>query len=206
MIRRFLDRFAARTSGGLHPDLTFEDVEVSPPEIPTNRPAPQRASQDAKHLHPDFDFDPDIDGLSNEAAHLQPIPPATIQQIGEQSVLVPPFVSDEDTHYTDSLHDVDDHDSTFEPASDPLDFAISMEDLAVEEEDALPDLDWDDYSVEALNGVTVQDIEPLDMFDFDISDLEAGFEAGPVVQETPSARDQRLEGVAADLAGESPEI
>lgn len=199
MIRRFLDRLAARTSGGLHPDLTFEDVEVPPPEMPANRPVPQRASQDANALHPDFDFDPDFAGLSNDDAHLQPIPPATIQQTGEHSVLVPTFVPEEDTDYFDSSHAVDDHDSIFEPASDPLDFAISLEDLAVEEEDPLPDVDWDDYSVEAINGVTVQEIEPLEIFDFDISDLEAGFEAGPVVPETHSARDQRLDGVAADL-------
>lgn len=199
MIRRFLDRFAARTPGELHPDLSFEDVDVPQPQKPANRHAPQRASQAGNDVHPDFDFDPDFPGLPNEDAHLQPTPPAIIQRNGEVSVLVPPFAPEEDTHYLDSSHANEDLDSILKPAPEPLDFAISMEELAVEEEDALPDLDWDDYSVEALNGVTVQDIEPLDMFDFDISDLEAEFEAEPVVPETPSARDQRLDGAAADL-------
>jgi hypothetical protein len=199
MIGRFFDRLAARTSGGLHPDLTFEDGEVPPPETPASCPAPQRAPQDASAVHPDFDFEPDFVGLSNKDAYLQYIPSATIQQAGDQSVLVPHFVPDEDTHFLDSSHADEDHDSIFEQASDPLDLAISLDDLAVEEEDAPPEADWDDYSVEALNNVTVQEIEPLDIFDFDISDLEAEFEADPVVPETPSARDQRLDGVAADL-------
>lgn len=199
MIRRFLDRLAARTSRGLHPDLTFEDVEVPPPEIPPNRPMSQRASQDANTVHPDFDFNPDFTGLSNEAAHFQPIPPANIQQTGENSVVVSPFVQEEDAHHLDSSNTVNNHDGILESESDPLDFAISLEDFAVEEKDPLPDVDWDDYSVEAINGVTVQEIEPLDIFDFDISDLEAGFEARPVVPETHSAQNQRLDGVAADL-------
>lgn len=199
MIRRLLDRLAARKSGGLHPDLTFEDVEVPPPETPANRPTLQRTSQDANAVHPDFDFDPDFVGLSNEYAHLPSILPETIQQTGEQSVLVPPVAPEQDTHYLDSSYADEELDSIFEPASDPLDFAISLDDLAVEEEDAPLEADWDDYSVEAFNNVTVQEIEPVDIFDFDISDLEAGFEAEPVVPETPSARDQRLDGVAADL-------
>jgi hypothetical protein len=199
MIRRFFDRLAARTLGGPHPDLTFEDVEVPPPETPANRPAPQRASQDANAVHPDFDFDSDFPGLSNEDGLLQSYPPATFQQTKEQSVLVPPVVPEEDTPYFDPSHAEDDHYSIFEPSSDPLDLAISLDDIAVEEEDAPPDDDWDEYSDEALNSVTVQEIEPLDIFDFDIADLEAEFEAGPVVLETPSARDHRLDGVAADL-------
>jgi hypothetical protein len=199
MIRRFLDRLVPRTSGGLHPDLTFEDVEVSPTETPANCPAPQRRSQDANAVHPDFDFNPDFAGMSNMDAYLQPIPPVIIQRTGDLNVLVPPLVSEEDTHSLGSSHADKDLDSILESAPEPLDFAISMDDLAVEEDDALPDVDWDDYSVEALNGVTIQEIAPLDIFDFDISDLEAEFEAEPVVPETPSARDQRLDGVAADL-------
>ena len=199
MIRRFFDHLAARRSGGLHPDLTFEDVEAAPPESPASRPAHQRAPQEANALHPDFDFDPDFAGLPNDVTYLQSNPPATIQQTGQHSALLPPVLPEEDTPYLDSSHAEDDHDRIFEPASDPLDLAISLDDLAVEEGDAPPDVDWDDYSVEAINGVRVQEIEPLDIFDFDISDLEAEFEAEPVVPETPSARDQRLDGVAADL-------
>lgn len=199
MIRRFFDHLAARRSGGLHPDLTFEDVEAASPESPASRPAHQRAPQEANALHPDFDFDPDFAGLPNDVTYLQSNPPATIQQTGQHSALLPPVLPEEDTPYLDSSHAEDDHDRIFEPASDPLDLAISLDDLAVEEDDVPPDVDWDDYSVEAINGVTVQEIEPLDIFDFDISDLEAEFEAEPVVPETPSARDQRLDGVAADL-------
>ena len=199
MIRRFFDHLAARRSGGLHPDLTFEDVEAAPPESPASRPAHQRAPQEANAVHPDFDFDPDFAGLPNDVTYLQSNPPATIQQTGQHSALLPPVLPEEDTPYLDSSHAEDDHDRIFEPASDPLDLAISLDDLAVEEDDVPPDVDWDDYSVEAINGVTVQEIEPLDIFDFDISDLEAEFEAEPVVPETPSARDQRLDGVAADL-------
>lgn len=199
MIRRFFDHLAARRSGGLHPDLTFEDVEAAPPESPASRPAHQRAPQEANALHPDFDFDPDFAGLPNDVAYLQSNPPATFQQTGEHSVLIPPVLPDEDTPYLDPSHAEDDYERIFEPASDPLDLAISLDDLAVQEDDAPPDVDWYDYSFEAINGVTVQEIEPLDIFDFDISDLEAEFEAEPVVSETPSARDQRLDGVAADL-------
>ena len=199
MIRRFFDHLAARRSGGLHPDLTFEDVEAAPPELPASRPAHQRAPQEANAVHPDFDFDPDFAGLPNDVTYLQSNPPATIQQTGQHSALLPPVLPEEDTPNLDSPHAEDDHDRIFEPASDPLDLAISLDDLAVEEDDVPPDVDWDDYSVEAINGVRVQEIESLDIFDFDISDLEAEFEAEPVAPETPSARDQRLDGVAADL-------
>lgn len=194
-----MEALANLGQGGLHPDLTVEDVEGPPPETPEQRPAPQRALQDANALHPDFDFDPNFSELPIDNKYLQSVPPATIQQTGDQSVLVPFGEPEEHTHDLDSAHADEDNDSTFEPASDPLDLAISLDDLAVEEDDAPLEADWDDYSIEDLNNVTVQEIEPLDIFDFDFSDLEAEFEAERMFPETPSARDQRLDGVAADL-------
>jgi hypothetical protein len=195
MIRRLLDRFNARGAEQRHPDLTFEEVEAPPQETHASLPAQHVLSSDGNDMHPDFDFDPDIAGPINRNADLQPFLTEISQRTEELDVLMP----DKDTQFWDKSYANGELESIPEWAPDPLDFAISMEDVAAIEEDAAPDVDWFFDPVDTRDEVTGQAAEPLDLFDFDISDLEAELESEPVAPETSSARGQRLDGVAADL-------
>ena len=199
MMRKFLERLASRMSSGLHPDLTFEDLEVSKTKTDASPPAPERKTQEANAEHPDFDFEPDIARLTNENANSHDGLPAAIQLTVEPDDIFLPLVAEVDTLHSNVPHAQEDHDGIFEHTPDPLDFAMSLDELTVEEDSAPLDPDWDDYSVDALKNNTVQKIEPLDIFDFDISEFEAEFEAEPIPSESPTGRALRLDGAAADL-------
>lgn len=199
MIRKFLARFSARGAEEGHPDLTFDDVEAPPQEMRASRPAQHVPTLDGNDLHPDFDFDPGDAEPINVNVQLQPLRTEMSQSIEELDVLVPDLVPDNETRCLDDPDTDEEPDSIQEWAADPLDFAMSISDVAATEEDAPPHIDWYEDPIEFRDEVRSQETEPLDIFDFDISDLEAEFEAEPVAPETLSARDQRLDGVAADL-------
>lgn len=199
MNRRLVDGFTAQTAAELHPDLTFEEVEAPPQETHVSRPAQHVPSSDSNDLHPDLDFDPDIAVSINKDVHRQPIPTEISERVEELDGLVSDSAPDKEMECQDNSCANELLEGNPEGEPDPLDLAISLSDVAELEENAPLDVDWFDDLVGTGAEETGRQAEALDVFDFDIFDLEAELEAELGDPETPTARDQRLDGVAADL-------
>jgi len=201
MIRPFLDFLAKLRSDGLHPDLSLDDGTAVPNELPVNSQATPRSTQASNDLHPDFDFDEELDQLIEEAFDVSSgTSPSILQE--EESLRGDLALGHDENRHDEAWKFQDQFEELFSQDYDALTPVEALDDIVLENEVQPLEDDWGDYSTEPVNGITDIDAQPHDTFDFDISDLEAGLEAEPLMPENQSVRHLRLERVAADLVME----